>query len=97
MVPILKGWEVRVSSRPQSQPGMHIKTLCPKRKIKKEKEKRKEEQNAKEFMNYICKKQALKLCIRKHTYTSTTQEAVAENYKYRDRYHKTQEQNGRLE
>jgi hypothetical protein len=58
--------------------------------------KRKGEQNAKEFMNYKCKKHVLKLGTRKHTYTSTTQEAVTENYQYRDKEHKPQEQNGRL-
>lgn len=66
VVPILKGWEVRVSSRPQGQPGMHIKTLCPKKGGEERKRKSKEEQSAKESMNYICKKQALKLGIRKH-------------------------------
>lgn len=76
----LSTWELKVNSR-SGQPGLYIKTLCQKRKRKKEGKERKES-NAKEYMKCSSNKQLLKLGIKKIAYSSTTLETVTE-YKFK--------------
>lgn len=73
----LTTWELKVSSR-SVQPYIYQDPVTRKKERKERKER-----NAKEYMKYSSMKQLLKLGIKKISYSSTTLEAVTEEYKFK--------------